>query len=292
MENGSIVEEYPDTYDWGMFFTNHTLGDFTADAAVKGFFSLFLTIVNIACIIATGVIVLRIKEVTSEKIPQQHAAFFKEHIKTQRNYNKQERKGTVRRRKNQDAGETLTLLEEVRDVLDIDDSVEDGLEGSFLHTLIDKASNDTDYQDILCVTGTQTANTTSSAKTQLLRKGTIYKSHRKTVANLNDLHRKSLLTAMEGANAIELKEKSTRRGSHVFNEGVENRSEDINTDILFKQAKIIQRSRTMGGGWKKRAQSKKRKQAQVDTPTIDKTNEKENTAADQVPEETPSNKTD
>ena len=280
--NGSyeIVEEYPDTYEWSRVFpnvTDHTLENFPADAAIKGFFSLLLTLVNIACIIATGVIILRIKEVTSDKIPQQFGSFWTEHVKNQREFNKLERKSTTKIRKNKTTVETEALLEEVRDVLDIGDSEEDGLEDTFLHTLFEKARNDTDYKDVLRVTGMESVIPSSTA--QLRRK-----SHRLTVANLNDLRRMSKLDAMEGANEFELKANFANRNSKVFNESEENKSEDMSADILFKQAKMIQRSRTIGGGWKKRALSKKRKLVQIDVQGINNTNENANTTVDRIPE--------
>jgi len=254
------------------------LENFPADAAIKGFFSLLLTLVNIACIIATGVIILRIKEVTSEKIPQQFGSFWTEHVKNQREFNRLERKSTTSIRKNQKSIETRTLLEEVRDVLDINDAEDDGLEDTFLHTLFEKARNDTDYKDVLRVTGKETA--IPSATAQLRRK-----SHRLTVANFNDLKRLSKLDAMEGAKDFELKDNFANRTSKVFNESEEKKSEDLSTDILFKQAKMIQRSRTIGGGWKKRALSKKRKQVPIDVQGINNPNENANTTVDPIPEE-------
>ena len=43
--------------------------------------SFALTIVNIICIILTGIIILKVKQVTSDKIPQRNHSFWKQDIK-------------------------------------------------------------------------------------------------------------------------------------------------------------------------------------------------------------------
>ena len=43
--------------------------------------SFLLTIVNIICIIVTGIIILKVKQVTSDKIPQRNHSFWKQDIK-------------------------------------------------------------------------------------------------------------------------------------------------------------------------------------------------------------------
>ena len=95
----------------------------------------------------------------------------------------------------------------------------------------------------------------------------------------------SKLDAMEGANEIELKDNFVTKRTRVFSEGEENKSEDMSTDILFKQARMIQRSRTIGGGWKKRALSSRRKQVKMDVQDINHTKENVNTTVDPIPEE-------
>jgi len=50
--------------------------------------SLALTLLNILCIILTGVLILRLKEVTPEKIPQKFSNFWRKDIKAHRNYYK------------------------------------------------------------------------------------------------------------------------------------------------------------------------------------------------------------
>ena len=79
-----------DNYEWSETVVDRDATNkmeyFAIDAAFKGFISLALTIVNIICIILMGVIILRIKEVTPEKIPQRFSSFWQEHVKTHRNY--------------------------------------------------------------------------------------------------------------------------------------------------------------------------------------------------------------
>ena len=43
--------------------------------------SFLLTVVNIICIIVTGIIILKVKQVTSDKIPQRNHSFWKQDIK-------------------------------------------------------------------------------------------------------------------------------------------------------------------------------------------------------------------
>ena len=70
---------------------------YSSDLAKEAFFlgltSLALTLLNIVCIILTGIFILRLKEVTPEKIPQKFAHFWKKDIKAHRNYNVKVRKG-------------------------------------------------------------------------------------------------------------------------------------------------------------------------------------------------------
>ena len=44
-------------------------------------------------ILLTGVLILRVKEVTSEKIPQKFAHFWRKDVRAHRNYNKKIRRG-------------------------------------------------------------------------------------------------------------------------------------------------------------------------------------------------------
>ena len=49
-----------------------------------GLVSLTLTLLNIICIIVTGILILRLKEVTPDKIPQNFSSFWKEDVKARR----------------------------------------------------------------------------------------------------------------------------------------------------------------------------------------------------------------
>ena len=51
------------------------------EAFIMGVISLALTILNIICIIITGIAILRLKEVTPEKIPQTFSDFWKTDVK-------------------------------------------------------------------------------------------------------------------------------------------------------------------------------------------------------------------
>ena len=103
-----------------------------------GMVSLALTIVNIICIIFTGWAILRIKEVTPQKIPQQFSSFWTKDVKVHRDYMK-----TIDRKK-----ANHTLLDETREALGIANTGDAGLENTFLHTLYDKVEQESDYINI------------------------------------------------------------------------------------------------------------------------------------------------
>lgn len=93
--------------------------------------SFLLTVVNIICIIVTGIIILKVKQVTSDKIPQRNHSFWKQDIKVHREYNK-----TIKIRGYE---EEAALLAEARGVLGIDGdstsavaAADGGLEDTFL----------------------------------------------------------------------------------------------------------------------------------------------------------------
>ena len=104
-----------------------------------GLVSLALTIVNIICIILTGWAILRLKEVTPQKIPQQFSSFWTQDVKVHRDYLR-----TVR-----DKNINLTLLEEARQVLGFGETNDHGLENTFIHALYDKVEQDADYLNIM-----------------------------------------------------------------------------------------------------------------------------------------------
>ena len=110
-------------------------GDQRMEMFLLGMVSLALTVVNIICIIFTGWAILRLKEVTPQKIPQQFSSFWTKDIKVHRDYLK-----TI-----DPSISNHTLLDETRDALGISNTGESGLENTFLHTLYDKVEQESDY---------------------------------------------------------------------------------------------------------------------------------------------------
>merc|ERR1719208_533203 len=85
------------------------------EAFYLGLISLFLTLVNILCIILTGVLILRVKEVTSEKIPQKFAHFWTKDIREHRKeIRKHKEYGEKIRKDDQKAKDLKTLGPEIR----------------------------------------------------------------------------------------------------------------------------------------------------------------------------------
>ena len=121
-------------YDWSYCPEGHQ----RLEMALLGTVSLALTIVNIICIIFTGWAILRLKEVTPQKIPQQFSSFWTKDVKIHRDYMK-----TIDHKKS-----NHTLLDETREALGIPNTGECGLENTFLHTLYDKVEQESDYMNI------------------------------------------------------------------------------------------------------------------------------------------------
>ena len=88
--------------------------------------SLALTIINIICIIITGIAILRLKEVTPEKIPQSFSRFWKTDVRS--------RRGKYNRLEEEDA-----LIEE---------GLSFGLEGTIIKDLFEEAQKDEDMKQI------------------------------------------------------------------------------------------------------------------------------------------------
>ena len=107
------------------------------EALLLGLVSLLLTIINILCIILTGILILKLKEVTPEKIPQNFSHFWKEDIKTHRAYQRAIRKG-------EDSDE----LPQQQLLPSQDPGQEPALAGTFLQQLFDRAATDQDVLDI------------------------------------------------------------------------------------------------------------------------------------------------
>ena len=71
----------------------HATDSFCFETFILGLVSLTLTLVNILCIIITGVLILRLKEVTPAKVPQKFSHFWKTDVKAHREYCRAIKKG-------------------------------------------------------------------------------------------------------------------------------------------------------------------------------------------------------
>jgi len=95
----------------------HYSSNLALESLVLGLVSLLLTLLNILCIIVTGFFILRLKEVTPEKIPQQFSSFWRKDIRAHRNYNR--------------------TLGDREDSNNTADTTGDGLDGTYMQTLFD-----------------------------------------------------------------------------------------------------------------------------------------------------------
>ena len=73
--------------------------DLSLESFLLGLVSLTLTLLNILCIIITGVLILRLKEVTAAKVPQKFQHFWRTDVKAHRDYYKAIRKKKGEERK-------------------------------------------------------------------------------------------------------------------------------------------------------------------------------------------------
>ena len=103
---------------------------------ITGCVSFAVTIVNIIAITLTGWAILRLKEVTPEKIPQQFSSFWRKDVKLHR-----EHVNTVKD-KNQ------TIVEEAREVLGVRKTSDGNLEKTFVDTIFHKVKQDGEYINI------------------------------------------------------------------------------------------------------------------------------------------------
>ena len=150
-----------------MFFDNSTqiedFTNFTVDGSTPrydndnmplesfylGLISLFLTLVNILCIILTGVLILRVKEVTSEKIPQKFAHFWTKDIREHRKDIRKHREyGEKIRKDDPKASDLKTLVSNQNGKHASTKSNEEALEGTFLQSMFDRAAQDEDLINI------------------------------------------------------------------------------------------------------------------------------------------------
>ena len=100
--------------------------DQAMEAFILGVVSLGLTFLNILCIIITGIAILRLKEVTPDKIPQTFSEFWKTDVKS--------RRGKYSRLDEEEA-----LLEEGKEF---------GLDGTVIQGLFEEAQKDEDMRQI------------------------------------------------------------------------------------------------------------------------------------------------
>jgi hypothetical protein len=104
--------------------------EYSDNQAIEAFFlglvSLTLTILNIVCIIVTGIAILRLKEVTPDKIPQTFSEFWKTDVRS--------RRGKYSRLEDEEA-----FLEEGK---------EWGLDGTIIQGLFEEAQKDEDMTHI------------------------------------------------------------------------------------------------------------------------------------------------
>lgn len=114
------------------------------EAFYLGLISLTLTIVNILCIILTGVFILRVKEVTSEKIPQKFAHFWTKDIKKHRK-DLQAHKGYEKKFRKEDPMATKLIGAVPAEVSPEEDV---NLDGTFLQSLFDRMTQDEDIINI------------------------------------------------------------------------------------------------------------------------------------------------
>merc|ERR1719507_1962288 len=110
---------------------------------------------GLLCIILTGVLILRVKEVTSEKIPQKFAHFWTKDIREHRKDIRKHREyGEKIRKDDPKASDLKTLVSEISTNGNQNGkhastkSNEEALEGSFLQSMFDRAAQDEDLINI------------------------------------------------------------------------------------------------------------------------------------------------
>ena len=106
-----------------------------------GLVSLTLTAVNIICIIVTGWAILRLKEVTPQKIPQKYSSFWTKDVRVHRDYMKTFNKDATQNPVD-DARQAM------RKELGLGPKQDSMLENTFLSTLFEKVEEDANYMNI------------------------------------------------------------------------------------------------------------------------------------------------
>ena len=115
-------------------------GSAPLEAFLLGLTSLGLTLLNILCIILTGVLILMLKEVTPEKIPQKFSEFWRHDVRAHRNYYKTLTKA--------ETDSNYQLLAEMRNIIGDKSKEDEGLEGTFLQSMFERAAHDGDFINI------------------------------------------------------------------------------------------------------------------------------------------------
>ena len=96
------------------------------EALILGVISLALTILNILCIIITGIAILRLKEVTPDKIPQTFSDFWKTDVRSRRGkYNRLDEENGL-----------------------VEEALSYGLDGTVIQNLFEEAQKDEDMKQI------------------------------------------------------------------------------------------------------------------------------------------------
>jgi len=107
----------------------HYSSNLAVESLVLGLVSLALTLVNIICIIVIGFGILRLKEVTPEKIPQRFSNFWRKDIREHRH-------------------QLRTLGGKTPTATKVRDTIGDGLDGTFMQSMFDRVSRDEDLLNI------------------------------------------------------------------------------------------------------------------------------------------------
>ena len=136
-------------WDVVIFETCKLINGETKEACVLfclGSISLLLTVINVVAILVFGWLILRLKEVTPESVPQSFPYFWKKDVSTYR--------------KHGNATEE-TIRKESDKVFGIDESKNNGLAESFKKNLVEKIKQDDDYRTIrkMNINSTKRTNT-------------------------------------------------------------------------------------------------------------------------------------
>ena len=199
-----------------------------------------------------GVVILKVKEVTPERIPQRFSTFWHEHVSRHRRHLRSLR-GSVKAGRHQRKENTLSLLEEVREVLQSTAADEAGLEDTFLQTLFEKAQRDSDYVEILKWTGKPAPNKNNMALHRFLSR---------TYTQNNDVE-KSILDVLRGSKRFNSKTDFVSNPSNIYARSNSQDNAKVNNVDLYNQAKMIQRSKTIDVSKRRQIFSKRRKRVQM-----------------------------